>query len=59
MSRQIVKMKQIEHTICEKRILSCISFPLIVNLNYSFKVIIIFYDSAHKIGMNFLYLIKG
>ncbi|ESN96796.1 hypothetical protein HELRODRAFT_67692, partial [Helobdella robusta] len=33
----VVKMKQIEHTLCEKHILSAVSFPFIVNLNYSFK----------------------
>jgi protein kinase A len=35
--RQIVRMKQVEHTLSEKKILSSISFPFIVNLAYSFK----------------------
>lgn len=33
----IVKMKQIEHTLNEKKILSSVSFPFIVHLAYSFK----------------------
>ena len=33
----IVKMKQVEHTLNEKRILSSIDFPFIVKLAYSFK----------------------
>lgn len=31
-------MKQIEHTLNEKRILQAISFPFLVNLEYHFKV---------------------
>ena len=33
----IVRMKQVEHTLNEKRILSSIKFPFIVQLAYSFK----------------------
>ncbi|CAF1034956.1 unnamed protein product [Brachionus calyciflorus] len=33
----IVKMKQVEHTLNEKKILSSIDFPFIVKLAYSFK----------------------
>jgi serine/threonine protein kinase len=33
----IVKMKQIEHTLNEKQILASINFPFIVSLSYSFK----------------------
>ena len=33
----IVKLKQIEHTLAEKRILQAIKFPFLVNLVYSFK----------------------
>ena len=33
----IVKMKQVEHTLNEKKILSSIDFPFIVHLAYSFK----------------------
>ncbi|CAF3642631.1 unnamed protein product [Rotaria sp. Silwood1] len=35
--QQIFKLRQIEHTLNEKRILQAISFPFIVNLNYHFK----------------------
>jgi len=37
----IVKLKQIEHTLSEKRILQAIRFPFLVNLVYSFK------DNSH------------
>ncbi|CAF0980138.1 unnamed protein product [Didymodactylos carnosus] len=37
----IVKLKQVEHTLAEKRILQAIKFPFIVNLAYSFK------DNSH------------
>jgi protein kinase A len=37
----IVKLKQVEHTLSEKRILQAIKFPFLVNLIYSFK------DNSH------------
>jgi protein kinase A len=37
----IVKLKQVEHTLSEKKILQAIKFPFLVNLVYSFK------DNSH------------
>jgi len=34
---KVIKMKQVEHTLSEKKILYCVSFPFLVSMVYSFK----------------------
>jgi len=36
--QKVIKLKQVEHTLNEKKILQSITFPFLVNLAYSFKV---------------------
>ncbi|OQV26088.1 cAMP-dependent protein kinase catalytic subunit alpha [Hypsibius exemplaris] len=35
--KKVVRLKQVEHTLNEKKVLSCVSFPFLVNLDTFFK----------------------
>lgn len=49
---QIVKSKQVDHTINEKKVLASINFPFLVNLEYSFKVSYFMLNTLSRRSLN-------
>ena len=43
--QKVVKLKQVEHTLNEKKILHAINFPFLVTLKYHFKVTTLFFPT--------------